>query len=121
MFNKVRLTKEQKKVLKTAIKYNLRTLKQILENDIEEDLTMYCIEHEVPRDKLNESIEDNIELFEELLDNPQGVFSLDEDNMVVIKTILENCVNHIKYEKPKAQIWAKLFVAEKLSIYTNLN
>lgn len=121
MITKVGLTGKEKRLLKSVIRYNIKNLKKILDNDVEEDLTLYCIENEVPREKLNTYIEQRLELFEELEDYPQGIFSLDNDNLSIVKTILSNCFNTRKNREAKALVWRKLNILENLQIYTTLN
>lgn len=81
-------TKDERKLIKKIAKFQLQSLKSILENDVEEDMTLYCLRNGLDEDGVRKAIKRNYRKFKQLRKDPNFLFNLDEDNLSIVKTVL---------------------------------
>jgi len=120
MFAQVYLTTQQKRLIRQIAKIQINALRSIANNNIEEDLVMFCIEHDIPRDVLNEVIEEDLHMYKGVYKDPQLMFSLPGNDLSIIKTILVNCFEK-RNKEAKRVIWQKLNLMERFIIYSSQN
>lgn len=120
MIKKAYLSFDERQIIERIVKIQLNSLEHIANGDIGTDLTMYCIANELNENDFQDQVSIMQKHWETLLHNPQGVFSLDNDNLRTFKTILVN-IEAEKYQDGKWQLWGKLNCLDKLNEYFSLN
>lgn len=116
---KVSLTARQRKLIKEIIKIQLDALRAILNDDSEEDITLFCIENEIDRNKLKIHTQANIEEWEYMYKNPSRVLDLEEVSFSNFKHILSTTPFKKSQKKTVSQVWRKIVVFDDLQF--NLN
>lgn len=121
MIRTVTLDKNQKNLIKRIAKFQIKCLTDILNENIEIDLMMYCIMQGMSLEKLKELSQNRINIFRELIDNPEKLFTLDDENLSIIRTIMVNIPLPKKIHPAKRSIWNKMDIADKMNLYFHPN
>lgn len=116
MFKKVLLTKEEKKVIKKITRVQIRNLINLINHDSVIDLKLFAFQEEIPENLLIEKMEDSLNLYNDILENPRELFNLDEENLSIAKHIMWNFINHSKYDLGRTRVWKKMLIMEKFPI-----
>lgn len=112
----VELNCQEKRTLRKVISIQLESLRGILNEDCEEDITLFCIHGEVDKFKMKRLVLKNVEAFEKVYDEPERLLELNEMNLSMIKHILTTQINR---KKSKRRIWRKLLIFEQLNFNPN--
>lgn len=112
----VQLTKRQRKIVKKIAKLQLESLYSILKGTCDEDLTMFCIERDIPQNALKELTQRNIDTFEALIKYPSMFMNLPEHHMVAFKQLL---LTQIPQSEARREIWGKILINEYYPINPN--
>lgn len=115
------LDKRQTGLIRKVVKFQLEVLRDIKRNNIESDITLFCIQNDLTREELDDFIMERQKVYYDIYRQPEKLFSLDERNVSLVKTILATAISSKKYAKPKKQIWNKLDIVERVQIYSSLN
>lgn len=119
LFEKVGLSKGEKKVIRRITRVRMNSLKRILCEDTYEDLIMVLLEEGVEKSEFMEKISITLKSQQEIYDHPYKLFSMEEDEIEIAKHIMFNCTDHVKYLEGKRKIWAKFILIERLPIHLN--
>ena len=117
MIERVLLSPSEKKLIIKLVGVQLRSLAEILDNNLgseHKDLTLFCIENELPQDKFIELINQEIELFRALIEAPQKILSLPNESLSIIKTILANIKLGPEYKEAELSVWRKFFLHDRI-------
>jgi len=114
MINKISLTEDQKNLLRQAISKQLESLERVITGDSTEDITMYSIQNGVSKETIITNAKDSYQLFKEVHDNPERLFSLGYHELNKIRHILVNFFAH--EGQVFAEIWSKILVFDSLTL-----
>jgi hypothetical protein len=121
---KIVCSRKEKELIREVIDVQLDNLKKLLSGDAPVDLKLHCIQNEIEIDELNKLFIKNLVRFQKVKDDPNTLFSLDEENLSIFRHILCHYQRRVKgYKKTRAKIWRKIFHYEKLftEFQTNMN
>lgn len=118
MIKRATLSAAEETLVQYIVKLQLDSLRDILNRSIHTDLTMYCLERGITEEKFETEVNKVRRNFKLLQETPESIFSLDDDQISVVKTILVYTKGH---RKAKASLWRKLNILEQLGIYYSLN
>ena len=116
MFKKVLLTREEKILIKKISKVQVRNLQAILAKDCEEDITLLILQYGIDENLFMADIQQSINKFMRVRENPREIFDLDEEEISIAKHIMFHYANHPKYSLGKSRVWRKLMLIEVLPI-----
>lgn len=111
---KVDFTKKQRKTIRRVISLQLAALQAIITENCEDDITLYCIELGITKDKLFSKVADNIDDYAHVYEHPEELMNLPD--LSIIKDIM---MTHGEWGKVKSQIWRKMMVYEQLNFNPN--
>ncbi len=114
------LSPPQKRLIRDLVDFQLCSLENILNEDIGEDLTMYCIQEEIDKNELMAAIREKHQLYMAIYEKPTTIFSLDEDDQAIIKTILVNLMPK-GFTPIQKEVWKKFMITDNLTTYFNAN
>lgn len=114
------LSSPQKRLIRDLVDFQLCSLENILNEDIGEDLTMYCIQEEIDKTELMAAIREKHQLYMAIYEKPTTIFSLDEDDQAIIKTILVNLMPK-GFTPTQKEVWKKFMITDNLTTYFNAN
>ena len=114
---KVRFNKKQRKVIRRIISMQLASLQAILEEDCEEDITMFCIEKGWDKSHFQRLLADRIDDCAHVYEHPSDLLNLPDYELAMIKHIL---ISEIKLPKRMfSLLWRKIMVFEELNFNPN--
>lgn len=116
----VELTYQETKLIKRLVMTQIACLMTILVEDTEQDITMFVITNELDKKELFAQINADIEMYEDIYDRPELVFSMEEEDLAIIKTLLTNKTN-IKWKEARQSIWRKFNLLDKINKNFSLN
>lgn len=105
---KVDLTMRERKVIRKIATLQLGGLDMVLRGDMKEDITMWCIEGNITREQLNESVRKDIETYENLIINPHEFINLPDEDLSLVKHILHRYIKRPNLQRAKKSIWRKM-------------
>lgn len=112
------LSTKQREIVRYICKEQLSSLRRIYNNEhyTEDDLTMLLIENEIPREVWEETLEESLSKFKEVLAKPHGMHKLEQKDLSIFRHILANCEEHYKKDNPAdvSDLWNRLFLIEDL-------
>lgn len=108
-----KLNPKQKKLIRKLVSLQLESLNNILTEDIEGDLTMFCIENSLNKEALKNLIKERKYQFYRVYNEPGTIFALDEENQTIIKTILVNIAKG-GFKTVQKEIWLKFNLVDNL-------
>ena len=111
LFKTTRLTSAERRLIKKIAKLQLGAIADVLNDDLELDLTMYKIEHGIQGDQLNEKLRKTQILYQEIYNDPGKFIALDEYNHGLLRHILINHFQQDKHAEARQGIWRKLTIA----------
>lgn len=114
------LSPPQKRLIRDLVDFQLCSLENILNEDIGEDLTLYCIREEIDKNELMAAIREKHQLYMTIYEKPSMIFSLDEDDQAIIKTILVNLMPK-RFTPIQKEVWKKFMITDNLTTYFNAN
>lgn len=114
------LSPPQKRLIRDLVDFQLCSLENILNEGIGEDLTLYCIREEIDKNELMAAIREKHQLYMTIYEKPSMIFSLDEDDQAIIKTILVNLMPK-RFTPIQKEVWKKFMITDNLVTYFNAN
>lgn len=114
------LSPPQKRLIRDLVDFQLCSLENILNEDIGEDLTLYCIREGIDKNELMAAIREKHQLYMTIYEKPSMIFSLDEDDQAIIKTILVNLMPK-RFTPIQKEVWKKFMITDNLVTYFNAN
>jgi hypothetical protein len=109
----VKLTPQEKKLIRKIASLQLESLKIILTNEVdEEDVPIFCLENEIPEDELNEAVLRSIENFESVRQKPTLLFELEGDDLSLSLHILNSFFKKARYKEVRKSLGRKLRIKE---------
>lgn len=109
------LTVREKKVIRKIAKVHIQALSRILKNEVEgEDVKLECIKEEIEEEELNDSVNETIGRFENIIRNPPEFFNVPQRDMNLSMHILMNFFEHPKYEVARRSIFRKVYLMEPI-------
>lgn len=115
----VKLSRAERIIVRKIARVQIQNLNLILENNIEEDLSLYLAINEIPKEDFFMGVKNDIEVFENLRECPGNFLAMGEENTSLIKHILFNYFNKPKYKEGKTKVWKKLLLMEKINFSLN--
>lgn len=110
--NTQNITKPQSKIVKAICIHQMDSLTRLInDNPLDEtDLTLYLAKNNVPRELFIEDLEEQVEKFEELYNNPDDLRFLDKTDISNFKHWLANLEKKYKKKYPNAvsNLWSRL-------------
>ncbi len=116
MFRKVLLTAAEKVLIKKIMRKQIQSHRDILDNNCGEDVVLQVLQEGVCMADFTEQMDENIQKYEEVLDNPRELFNMDEEDLSIAKHIMFNFANHPKYDLGKQKLWSKFLLIEKICL-----
>lgn len=115
----VKLSKQEKKIIRKIAGIQLASLWAILKGECEEDIVTYCLIHNFERERLDNLVKANIQAFMEVKEDPNQFLYLNDENLSMVKHILMNEIDGEQWDIPKKKIWVKLNLNESVSFHLN--
>lgn len=116
----VQLTPGETKLIRKIARIQLASLKTIIDKEVDEDLTMFCIENEIEEEELMEDVLNTMQIFEEIHQDPREFFYLPDEDMSISKHVLFNFFKKKKYRNSKRRLVRKIAILES-PYFNNLN
>lgn len=108
----ITLTKKEKKLIKRIASLHLQSLKNILENETEEDVLLFCIENSIDESELKKDVLETYQVFEEIHQCPEEFFIQDDEDMSISKHMLYSYFKSPKWEEARKSIHRKIALLE---------
>lgn len=125
MHEDLNLTKAQNRIIKRLCQFQLESLYRILhdESHSETDIKLYLIMNECSEESFYETLLDDIDKFEGLLNNPEDLRILDKDDLSKFRHLLANIKEEYreKYPNAIANLWKRLYIIEDHRKIKHLN
>lgn len=115
----VSLNRAERKVIRKIAGIQLESLAMILQGNIEQDIPLWRIEHNVSQDDLNETIRENIALYENLYTNPHEFVNLEDNDLSMVKHILHRYIKRTNLLEAKASLWRKMVYLNSFNFNPN--
>ena len=117
----VHLTKKERKLLRKVFNTQLESLGEMVIGDFdgEIDFQMYCIEHELPLNKVLDNIEQKIDIFNYYFHHPKEFLDMEYEELSMVKHILMTFFSAKKYTRERASLWRKMELNENFLFNEN--
>lgn len=116
MLQDLNLTKAQNRIVKRLCQYHLESLYRILKDESHSDIDIkiFLIQNECTEDLFYETLLDDIEKYENLLDNPEDLRILNEKDLSRFRHLLANIKDEYAEKYPNAirNLWDRLYLIE---------
>ena len=119
------LSSKQTQIVKTICYAQLNSLRRIYNNKhhSEQEIINLLIEYEVSEDQLKDELENRLDAFKKLSNNPNDISKLRPHDLSAFKHLLANIEKEFKEKYPKAvsNLWERLFIIDDIRNPTDLN
>lgn len=115
----VRLTREERLLVRKLARIELKSLASILLEDTEEDLVMWRADNEINKQEFEDELMDRMDLFDEILERPSRFINLPEVEMSIFRHLLFNNKS-LRFKAARKKIWTKMIIMDSNQWY-NLN
>jgi hypothetical protein len=107
-----KLTKGEKKIVKKIALIQLESIRGIISGNGPEDILMFCLINDIPKEDLMGEANSSLSRYEYLLENPEDILMLGELDLSITRHILFNFFNSPKHAEGKKRLWRKLITRE---------